>query len=432
MNMPRSCRGRYTQSMHLVIFESSLWQAFAPLSLTRPVFCLQSGMGTLLQRQIRRLKPSRLSLWVRPALADYCLDRIAPMMPMPVAVNRPLDEHPAILLEAATTRPTLPASLDGPYVERSPHGQVGFTFLSSPGLSHEDVLANSQRWQDLTAMATHECKQACAGQLADLLHENESLLASDFADLEAGYRVLPEGRYHAVSWESIRIGAGVDVGPNAVLDASAGPIVIDAGAKIGANSVIEGPCYIGPRVLVQPLSLVRAGNTIGANCRIGGELGFSIIQGNSNKPHSGYMGHTYLGEWVNIGADTNTSNLKNTYGPISIRVGNREVPTGRMFMGSVIGDYTKTAIGTRLMSGSYLGVSSMIAVSGHAPRFVGSFQFLTDDKREQYDFRKAVEVATRVFARRNRQWTGLDETVLLYAKEAAESCEAPHEMAVGV
>jgi hypothetical protein len=162
---------------------------------------------------------------------------------------------------------------------------------------------------------------------------------------------------------------------------------------------------------------------VGAGCKVGGEVAETIIQGNSNKSHDGFLGHSFLGEWVNLGALTTTSNLKNTYGPISLKVGSREVQTGRMFLGSLIGDYTKTAIGTRLMSGSYVGVSSMIAVSNHAPRFVGSFQFLTDAKAEQYQFRKAVEVASRVFARRQRPWTGLDETMLLYAQEHCGQCE---------
>ncbi len=235
--------------------------------------------------------------------------------------------------------------------------------------------------------------------------------------------VLSAGPFHAVGWEHIRVGPDVKIAPGVVLDASGGPIMIGASATIGANSVIEGPCYIGPQTSIRPLTLIRSGCSFGPNCRLGGEIGDSIIQGHSNKVHDGYLGHSFIGEWVNLGAGTTTSNLKNTYGEISLKIGEREHQTGKIFLGSVIGDFTKAAIGTRFMSGTYVGVSSMIACSRHCPRFVGSFQFITDSKHEPYQFHKAVEVAARVYARRKRSWTGLDESLLLWAAETATTAE---------
>lgn len=414
--------------MHLVIYESALWSNLAPLVYTRPVFSLLSGTGPLLERQIRRLKPGRLSLWVRPAMAEFCRQQIVPRLNVPTRVNEPLEEDAAIFLDGSAMAPTLPQEqLGGAYVERSPHGHVGLTVLSSQGLSFSDVLENSPRWQELTAVGTHECRQHCASQLADLVHENEALLAGDFAEVENQMGTVPAGSYHCVNWERIRSGAGVKIAPGAVLDASNGPIVLAAGASIGANCVIEGPCYVGEESYIRPLSMIRGGVSLGRSCKFGGEVAESIVQGNSNKVHDGYLGHSYLGEWVNLGAMTTTSNLKNTYGPVSVKFGDREISTGRIFMGAVVGDYTKMAIGTRLMSGSYVGVSSMIATSRHAPRYVPSFRFLTDEKEEGYEFHKAVEVAGRVFARRKRQWSNADESLLLYARETA-SCLEPTEV----
>lgn len=409
--------------MHLVIFESASWINFAPISLTRPICAIASGTATLLDRQLRMLRPRKMTLWVRPAMEAFCRDRIVPNLPVPAEVNTPLPDAPVVLLNAAAMRPRLPAPLTGQLLQRASHGEVSFTFLTSEGLSPRDVLENTDRWQELTAFTTHECQQAVAGQLADVIHENHALLAEDFAQTQERYGVLTQGPFQALAWESIRVGAGAKIAPGVVLDASHGPIILDAGASVGANSVIEGPCYIGTNSTVRPISLVRQGMTIGAGCKVGGEVAESIMQANSNKGHDGFLGHSFLGEWVNLGAMTTTSNLKNTYGPITLKVGSREVQTGRMFLGALVGDYTKTAIGTRLMSGSYVGVSSMIATSSHAPRFVGSFQFITDNKAEHYQFRKAVEVASRVFARRQRPWTGLDETMLLYAQEHCGQCE---------
>lgn len=411
--------------MHLVIFESPSWRQFAPLCLTRPVFSLASGAGTLLERQLRRFRPSRVTFWVRPEMAEFCLQRVAPAIGVPALVNQPLDNHPALLLNAASMHPIRPADgLTGPYVERASNGEISLTFLTSEGLCAADVLQNSVRWQELTALSTHPCSQSLALQIADVIHENERLLTEDFSAANGRFSAVAAGPYHCVNDKDIRIANEVTLAPGVVLDASAGPILIDVGATIGANSVIEGPCYIGAGSMVRPLSLVRGGMTIGASCKVGGELAESIIQGNSNKVHDGYLGHSFLGEWVNLGAGTTTSNLKNTYGPISLQIGSREQPTNRMFLGSLIGDYTKAAIGTRLMSGTYLGVSSMVATSAHAPRFLPSFTFLTDTKQERYAFRKAVEVASRVYARRRRIWSGLDESVLVTAQEMASTVEA--------
>ena len=126
---------------------------------------------------------------------------------------------------------------------------------------------------------------------------------------------------------------------------------------------------------------------------------------------------------IRLGAGTITSNLKNTYGEISVRVGQKEVPTGRRFLGSLIGDHAKTAIGTRLMTGSYIGFSSMIAISAHAPRFVPSFSYCTDRGVERYQMDKAIEVTRRVYQRRERVWTDTDEQIMQYVAHTAPEVE---------
>jgi bifunctional N-acetylglucosamine-1-phosphate-uridyltransferase/glucosamine-1-phosphate-acetyltransferase GlmU-like protein len=149
----------------------------------------------------------------------------------------------------------------------------------------------------------------------------------------------------------------------------------------------------------------------------------SILFGYSNKAHEGYLGDSYVGKWVNLGAGTTTSNLKNTYGPIKVRVGAREIDTGRRNLGSLIGDHTKTAIGTRLMTGSYVGYSAMIATSGLPPTFVPSFRFITDRGSAEYRTDKATEVMKAVYARRNKVLQPGDEALTRYAREAAREVE---------
>jgi bifunctional N-acetylglucosamine-1-phosphate-uridyltransferase/glucosamine-1-phosphate-acetyltransferase GlmU-like protein len=156
---------------------------------------------------------------------------------------------------------------------------------------------------------------------------------------------------------------------------------------------------------------------------VGGEVSNSIVLGYSNKAHDGYLGDSYVGKWVNLGAGTTTSNLKNTYGEITMDMGKEKVPTGRRRLGALIGDHTKTAVLTRLMTGTYVGFCAMLADSGSTPRFVPSYTFSTERGTEPYRLDKAIEVTQRVFARRDRGWTETDERIMRYVAEAAPAVE---------
>jgi hypothetical protein len=147
------------------------------------------------------------------------------------------------------------------------------------------------------------------------------------------------------------------------------------------------------------------------------------VFGCSNKAHDGYLGDSYVGKWVNLGAGTTTSNLKNTYGEVDMLIAGQTIPTGRRMLGSIIGDHTKTAIGTRLTTGSYVGYNCMLARAGLTPKNVPSFTFLTDKGAEKFDLDKAMEVASRMLARRNRQWTELEANVMRYVAKTAKSVE---------
>ena len=207
-----------------------------------------------------------------------------------------------------------------------------------------------------------------------------------------------------------------------MLDASKGPIMIADHARIGANAVIVGPCYIGIHMNVMPLSHVRPGTTIGPMCKVGGEVSNSIMLGYSNKSHEGYLGDSYLGKWVNFGAGTITSNLKNTYGEISVRRGGKEIPTGRRFLGSLVGDHTKTGVLTRLGAGSYIGFCSSLAGRGTSPRFVPSYSFWTDGHAVVRNGQGGRGHAAGL-TRRDREFTETDRRVMEYVARVAPEVE---------
>jgi UDP-N-acetylglucosamine diphosphorylase/glucosamine-1-phosphate N-acetyltransferase len=409
--------------MHVVIFEGSHWGAFAPLSLSRPVFSLGTGASTLLEKQLRHLKPTRLTLWVRPEMESFCLRRIAPHLQIPLAINQPLDDEPALLVNGRTVHLSGFGVPPNESVVVDDRDTVRSAYVHRPGLTANDIFTRSQRWVDLLELPQTVPQARLVDSVWDLIYSNGESLVEDFARLQTRSALKPAGPFHFINPDSVWLGPEVALSPGCVLDASKGPVMIASGATVGVNSVITGPCWIGPRARIRPLTQVREGTSIGAGCTIGGEVSNSIFLGHSNKAHEGFVGHSYIGKWVNLGSGTTTSNLKNTYGEIRARIGNREVDTGRQFLGSVIGDHSKTAILSRLMAGTYIGYGSMLAVSGSAPKLVPSFTFLTDEGAEPYRMEKAIEVTRRVFARRDRQFDETDAEVMRYVAGTAHLIE---------
>jgi UDP-N-acetylglucosamine diphosphorylase/glucosamine-1-phosphate N-acetyltransferase len=205
----------------------------------------------------------------------------------------------------------------------------------------------------------------------------------------------------------VRVGKGAVIDPMVLLDAREGPITLDADSHVHGMSVIEGPAYLGAGSIVMAHGHLRGRTIIGPVCKIGGEVGGSVFQGLANKAHFGYVGDSYIGQWVNLGAGTTTSNLKNTYGPIAMQFSGEQarLDTGRQYLGSIVGDHVKTAIGTRLMTGSCIGTGALIACSTHAPRFVERFAFVTDQPPQRYALEKFCIVAERVMGRRGQTVT---------------------------
>src|SRR5262249_55494408 len=137
------------------------------------------------------------------------------------------------------------------------------------------------------------------------------------------------------------------VDPFVVADTSNGPVVIDRDAVITSFTRLEGPCHVGPRTQVFRAN-VRAGTSLGPNCRVGGEVSASILIANSNKSHEGYVGHSYVGEWDNLGAGTHVADRRNDYNAVRVMLDGHRVDTGRMKVGAFIGDYVKAGVGCKL------------------------------------------------------------------------------------
>ncbi|MEA2761844.1 MAG: UDP-N-acetylglucosamine diphosphorylase / glucose-phosphate thymidylyltransferase [Gemmatimonadaceae bacterium] len=202
-----------------------------------------------------------------------------------------------------------------------------------------------------------------------------------------------------VGKEKVYIEEGAEIGPQVVLDASVGPILIRKGAVIAPFTHLVGPIAIGRDSQVLGDKVV--GSSIGDHCKIRGEFSNTIVLGHSNKGHAGFVGHSYLGRWVNLGAMTTTSNLKNTYGPVQLWTPSGLRDTGQQFLGTFFGDHAKTGIGTMLSTGSVIGAGANVFGAKMPPRVVPPFAWGDAEPYETYDVTRFLVVAERVMSRRH-------------------------------
>jgi UDP-N-acetylglucosamine diphosphorylase/glucosamine-1-phosphate N-acetyltransferase len=196
-----------------------------------------------------------------------------------------------------------------------------------------------------------------------------------------------------------RILKGAAIEPYVILDASAGPIYVSGESVIHSFTRINGPCYIGRRSTVLGGELTAC--AIGDVCKVRGELSNTIVLGHSNKGHDGFVGHSYLGRWVNLGAGTITSNLKNTYGNVQLWTPDGLKDTGMQFLGTLFGDHAKTGIGVRLTTGTVVGAGANVYGSNMPPKAVPPFAWGEQAPYLTYRLDKFLEVAARMMSRRH-------------------------------
>jgi UDP-N-acetylglucosamine diphosphorylase/glucosamine-1-phosphate N-acetyltransferase len=232
----------------------------------------------------------------------------------------------------------------------------------------------------------------------DLLTALEQLLTADCADfLAAPHGGVPEGS--VVLGDPTRlIALGATIEPGVVFDLRQGAVVIDQGAEVRHGTRLEGPIYVGPGTRI--FGGFLRNSVFGPECRVRGEISASVFLGFANKSHDGFVGHSVIGHWVNLGAGTTTSNLKNTYGPVRLEVEGERIETGRLNLGSLIGDHAKTAIGTMLGTGTVISAGANVFGPPGAPKYVPPFAWGSSGA-ERMSEDGFLRIAERVMARRN-------------------------------
>jgi UDP-N-acetylglucosamine diphosphorylase/glucosamine-1-phosphate N-acetyltransferase len=232
----------------------------------------------------------------------------------------------------------------------------------------------------------------------DLITALEQFLFTDtLAALDVTGDAIPAGTIIFGNADAIAL-RGAELEPGVVLDVRKGAIVLERGVQVRSGTRIEGPFWAGTGTFLVGGQLRHA--SIGPHCRVHGEVSTSVFNGYANKSHDGFVGHSVIGEWANLGAGTITSNLKNTYGPIRLDIAGHRIETQRTNLGSLIGDHVKTAIGTLLPTGAVLGAGANLFGAPRAPKYVAPFAW-GGDSAEQIRVVEFVEMAKRIMPRRD-------------------------------
>lgn len=265
----------------------------------------------------------------------------------------------------------------------------------------------------------HEIQVTVFTYLWDVLQANNQALNDDAGILRPSYSGVPEflGVYY-LNESQIFFGHDVRIAPCTVIDATRGPVMIGNGVEIMANSTIIGPCSIGDFCLIKAGTRIYENTTLGEGSKVAGEIKGTIFQGFGNKQHDGCLGYSFMSEWVNLGAGTNVSDLKNNYGVIRARFSpekSAEIDTGRTSLGLLCGDHSKSGINTMFNTGTVVGLSANVFDAGYPDKFIPSFSWGGREDSPAFELEKALGLARTVIRRRNR--TLLPEEEVLFRLE---------------
>lgn len=410
--------------MKLVLFEDDGFVNLLPLVFWRTVFELRVGRKIILDRIPQTLGLPVAGVWTREWIAPVAAQRCG------APANKPVQPD-AILINGRW----MP---EGP-VKFVPAPHVALIDDSIAYIACDTRLAEKLEPADmldperLRAAIKGVASSVVAGRILrypwEIIRDLKASIERDWNDHDAMRETRLEPRPTLSNPERIHVGEAVEIHPTAVIDASGGSIFISDKVKIGPYAVIEGPAYLGPGTKINPHSWLHGGNAIGPLCKLGGEIDGCVIDGFSNKQHLGFLGHSYVGSWVNIGAGACNSDLKNTYGPVRVPINGTEVDSGEMFIGSFIADHAKIGINATLPTGSVIGFAATVATGRVVPKYNPSFAWVTDERTATGDAARLLDVAAKVMARRGVEIT--DEEVELFldlGKRAREYERAPRKV----
>lgn len=384
--------------MKIILFEDNSVQKLYPVTLTRPAFDILCGGLTLVQA---------LKLVFPEASFDYFVrDNLKEVTSRNFTSSKVSDKE--VLFINARFAPSI-TELDKIKSKTSEGGNfmlvkdenIVAIFAAELDVYVKFEYNNLQEYLKTFKFKSDEFSGDLLENLWDIIVCNQKFIKPNLQKIKGGNNFISSN-------QDVYLGASVMVEPQVFFDTADGPIVIDDGAVIKSMSVLRGPIYIGKNSIINSHSEIKHGACIGPVCKIGGEVETTVFQGYSNKQHSGFVGGSYVGAWVNLGGGTSNSDLKNTYSEIKMQ----DQPTGQKFLGCIIGDYSKAAINTSIFTGKVIGVNSLLygTITKDVPSFTNAGSLLT--KWVECPLESAYKMQSAVMARRNLEATSADKKLL--------------------
>ncbi len=374
----------------LVLYDDSTARAFAPFALTRPIGEMRAGTALVRHRWERALGTRATGFVSGAHLADYreleapaaasgtiAAGTIVANSRCVVALDWTGREADVYLCDGRVAAVRLARPLE---LAELGDGTVSLDALSTGGTRTEEIRG---RWLD-----------EVWSFIVDLLAQLRDDIAADGPTL----RCVPPTDAVVLGEHPVYVEEGAIVEPLVCFDVTAGPVLVRRGATVRAFTRLVGPCAIAGGAVI--LGDRVHGCSIGEASYVRGEISETVVLGHANKSHDGFVGHSYLGRWVNLGAGTITSNLKNTYGTVSMWTPDGVRDTGVMKLGSLFGDHAKTGIGLRLTTGSVIGAGANVYGSAMPPKYVPPFSWGEGDALREYRVDKFLETAERAMSRR--------------------------------
>lgn len=381
----------------LVLFDDARARSWEPFALTRPAAELLFGVLTQRQRAERVLGLTCTALLGADHLLGFEEEDTPPLRAF---ADAPRDGNRLFLCARAV--PEWGATVDWTSMPAEA-GAVCVGDAVAGWWAPEGTPAPEPAWffsphagRSPTAL---ELEGTVLENVWELIPANPSRIRDDILALhpDAPAPALPDGVFHSGAHPLV-LSEGARVEPGVVFDTSAGPIWLDEGSSVRAFTRLAGPAYVGRGSTV--LGGAVEAVSIGPVCKVRGELAESVCLGYVNKAHDGHMGHAYLGRWVNLGAETTNSDLKNNYGTIRLWTPEGEVDTGEIKMGCLLGDHVKTGIGLLLNTGTVVGAGSNLFGAEMPPKYVPPFSWGSGESLVAFREDKFLEVAERAMARR--------------------------------
>ena len=400
--------------MQICIYEDEKYSNFYPLSYTRPVYELVCGINTLREKILRVSSGVNVSLHCRKYLEATLKHQYPDLDINIIKDNSYLFINGRVLASEDLAEIVLADSEDCIYKSGDEIAAVKLSKDNLTKIKHN--YTDTLDFESFPELPVKKIDVKLYNYLWEMITDNGSEIVNDAEALTIDHSAFTNQKdFEGVSFvnaEKIFIKKNVTIKPGVVIDATNGAVYIDDNVFIYPNAVIEGPVYIGKDSKIKIGAAIYENVSIGSNCKIGGEVEDAIILPYTNKQHAGFIGHSYLGSWVNLGADTNCSDLKNNYSTVKVKLNSNTIDSGTQFLGVIIGDHSKSAINTMFNTGTIVGISSNIYGAGFPEKYIPCFSWGGAGGLTTYDLNKSVRTAKIVFGRRDKEFTTEDEKLL--------------------